>query len=183
MFSAPGSCCHHTWSSSCLHRACPVPATSTAVDLGSEWLGRGHLCVWTVAQRAGEEGNIPTEGSSPRVSPSLRLSWALEPQPGTQRGLREQLLGSLLSSSKAPSQGLVLWKRLAPPTLPDPKCCQSSSSWRGLKCAQKIIPGFVETLQKRGHFTRGWSSFCASAPISVTRNRTQGTPGAVPGQV
>lgn len=56
-------------------------------------------------------------------------------------------------------QGLLLWEGLAPPMLPDPKCCQSSSSRRRLKCAQKPISGFVVTLQKRGHITRGWSSF------------------------
>lgn len=97
MFLAPGSRCRHTWSSSCVHRACPVPAMGTAVDLGSVCLGRGQLWVWRVAQRAqrvGEEGKVPAEGSNPRVSPSLRLSRALEPQPGTQRGLREQLLGA-----------------------------------------------------------------------------------------
>lgn len=79
MFLAPGSHCRHTWSSSCVHRACPVPATGTAVDLGSVCLGRGQLWVWRVAQRArrvGEEGKVPAEGSNPRVSPSLRLSRA-----------------------------------------------------------------------------------------------------------
>lgn len=162
MSLAPGSCCHHTWSSSCLHRACPVPATSTAVDLGSECLGRGQLWVWRVAQRAqkaGEEGKIPTEGSRPRVSPNLRLSWALEPQPGTRRGLREQLLGSLLSSSKAASQGLLLWERLAPPTLPDPKMLPTLQLLEETEMCIKTIAGFVVTLQKRGHFTKGWSSF------------------------
>lgn len=60
-----------------------------------------------VARSHGTGGKVPAEGSSPRVSLRFKLSRIPEQQPHTETSFTDQLMGSILPSSKAGSQELL----------------------------------------------------------------------------